>query len=115
MNRPVIKAIEIDLEKAMPDLSDYASCVHAFLFDRPKSQASKHDWLEKLLDTRMTELERWQPYFIAGGINDKNLELALKLNPFGVDLASSVEKEPGKKDPEKLESFFNALQGAQKC
>jgi phosphoribosylanthranilate isomerase len=45
--------------------------------------------------------------FLAGGLSVTNLEAALKkLNPYCVDVARGVEKEPGKKDPALLEEFI---------
>ena len=45
--------------------------------------------------------------FLAGGLNPDNIEEALKqVHPDGVDVASGVEKEPGKKDHQKMEQFI---------
>ena len=47
------------------------------------------------------------PFFIAGGLNSSNVEIAIKeLQPFGVDVITGVEEKPGKKDPEKVKSFI---------
>lgn len=48
------------------------------------------------------------PVFLAGGLNANNVREALnKVQPFGLDLCSSVRTEK-KLDPAKLEAFFNA-------
>ncbi|MCB1178310.1 MAG: phosphoribosylanthranilate isomerase [Leptospiraceae bacterium] len=51
-------------------------------------------------------------YFLAGGLNPNNVELAVKtLNPFGVDVASGVEIEPGMKDIELIKEFIKNAKG----
>ncbi len=47
--------------------------------------------------------------FIAGGINEHNVADVLRLKPFGVDLVSSLEAYPGKKDHEKMERFVKTV------
>ncbi|NQZ67312.1 MAG: phosphoribosylanthranilate isomerase [Lentisphaeria bacterium] len=43
---------------------------------------------------------------LAGGLNAGNIEAAIRLvNPYGIDLSSGLEKEPGIKDPEKIKLF----------
>ena len=61
-------------------------------------------------------LSRRTKIIVAGGLNAQNAPRALSLfNPFGLDVVSGVEREPGKKDPEKLRAFFEAVkQAAQK-
>ncbi len=115
MNRPVIKVVELDLLADIPDLSNYRAAVQAFLFDRPKSMSKTHDWIEQVASRYGDQLEPYQPFFIAGGLNSENLHHALSLNPFAIDLASGVESEIGKKDHQKLESFVIAMQGAKSC
>ena len=47
--------------------------------------------------------------FLAGGLNDKNVKLAIKkLNPFAVDVCSSIESSPGNKDFNKMKQFIEA-------
>jgi phosphoribosylanthranilate isomerase len=43
--------------------------------------------------------------FIAGGIDGRNVEDALRMKPFGIDLVSSLEASPGRKDHVKMEKF----------
>jgi phosphoribosylanthranilate isomerase len=51
--------------------------------------------------------------FIAGGIDEQNVREVLRLKPFGVDLVSSVEAHPGKKDHEKMEKFVKEVRRFQ--
>ena len=47
---------------------------------------------------------------LAGGISVENLEIIFnKIKPAGIDISSSLESEPGKKDREKMEDFFNKV------
>lgn len=47
--------------------------------------------------------------FIAGGIGVHNVEEVLRLRPFGVDLASSIEARPGIKDRAKMKKFVEKV------
>lgn len=47
--------------------------------------------------------------FVAGGMNEDNVEEVLALNPFGVDFVSSVESYKGKKDLFKMERLVNKI------
>ncbi len=47
--------------------------------------------------------------FVAGGLNEENLAAVLSLNPYGIDLVSSIEKEPGRKDRRRMKNFMNKV------
>jgi len=71
--------------------------------------------------TRIDErlVERLRPslpteWMLAGGLNASNVKDAtVRMQPWGVDVASGVETAPGVKDLEKLKAFVAAVRDAQ--
>jgi indole-3-glycerol phosphate synthase/phosphoribosylanthranilate isomerase len=47
--------------------------------------------------------------FVAGGLNPGNARAAARLGAYGLDVGSGVEAAPGRKDPQRLAAFFDAL------
>ncbi len=69
------------------------------------------DWDEAAPFVKL--LSREVKVIIAGGLEPGNVSHAIKLFlPWGVDVVSGVEKEPGKKDPEKIRAFVKAAKAA---
>ncbi len=56
------------------------------------------------------ELARQYPLFLAGGLTPENLSQALsRVRPWGVDVASGVERMPGIKDQAKMTAFIKTV------
>ena len=94
-----IQAVQVDGDGHVPNSqADY------LLFDAPVAGSGQtFDWGR--LDT--TELS--QPFFIAGGLNEDNVEEAIQhFSPFAVDVSSGVETE-GQKDHEKIRRFIERV------
>ncbi len=52
--------------------------------------------------------------FLAGGLDAGNVTGAIRaVHPFGVDTARGVEYAPGRKDPDKVRAFINAVKRSQ--
>lgn len=47
--------------------------------------------------------------FLAGGIGPANAAAAAAIGAHGIDIGSSIERQPGRKDPDKVEALFAAL------
>jgi phosphoribosylanthranilate isomerase len=54
------------------------------------------------------------PALLSGGLTPDNVEEGIAAAaPWGVDVASGVEAEPGRKDPDRLRDFFEAVRNAE--
>lgn len=59
------------------------------------------------------EFSKKTKVIVAGGLTPQNVTQAIGvLHPWGVDVVTGVEREPGKKDPEKVRAFIDAVRRA---
>lgn len=78
----------------------------AFLLD--KFQKGAYGGTGKTGDWKLAaEIAKDHSFLLAGGLNPENVAAAIQgVKPWGVDVASGVETERGKKDPEKIKTFI---------
>ncbi len=103
---PVIKAFRINGSFDYSLLNRYESA--SFLLDSYSADAyggtgKKFDW-ENIPGSLREKI------ILSGGVSAENIEYIFnEIRPAAVDLASSVEKAPGKKDEKKVNEFFNKI------
>ena len=98
----VIKAIRVRGRSDIADAERFHTDLH--MLDGP-GNGRPWDW--SLAAERRTRT----PLLLAGGLTAENVGEAIALvQPWGVDVASGVESEPGVKDPERLRAFMAAVE-----
>ncbi|UCD54913.1 MAG: phosphoribosylanthranilate isomerase [Candidatus Omnitrophota bacterium] len=103
----IIKSFKIKNFCNVSDINAYEDAAHYYLFDTyvegmPGGTGKTFNW--DILKYRPFE----KPIFLAGGLTPKNVEEAIrKAAPYAVDVASGVEKSPGKKDYGLLKEFID--------
>jgi phosphoribosylanthranilate isomerase len=78
--------------------------VDAYKSDQYGGTGSCVDW------SIAAEVARSTSLLLAGGLTSENVTTALStVRPWGVDVSSGVESEPGIKDQQKVEAFINTV------
>jgi phosphoribosylanthranilate isomerase len=106
-----IKTILADeLEFKLPGAMAASGAVDAWLLDSGAGSGKTFDWQA----ARKNLAGREGRFIIAGGLTPENVGDALRtFHPWGVDVVSGVEYEPGRKDWNKLKAFVAAVRKAE--
>jgi phosphoribosylanthranilate isomerase len=112
----VIKAAQVSGPGDVRDLERFHVDFH-LLDARARGPGREHlrggtgetfDW--RLLAERRSKV----PLILSGGLHPGNVAEAIaRGRPYAVDTASGTESAPGRKDPERLRAFFEAVRSAQ--
>ncbi len=110
----VIKAAQVSLAGDVRDVERFHVDFH-LLDARARTPGSEglrggtgesFDWT--LLGARSSKV----PLILSGGLDADNVAEAIAVaRPFAVDTASGTEAAPGRKDPQRLRAFFDAVPG----
>ena len=107
VERPVVKAIGLQGDVAS-GADDWPPRVLLLLdaFDRERRGGTGRtvNW------AAAAAIARRRPVLLAGGLTPENVADAVaRVRPFGIDVSSGVEREPGVKDHDRLRALFAAL------
>ncbi len=111
LGRPVIRGISLRDRTTLVAMAEYKgrARVRGFVLDAVSDAAyggtgNVADW------TLAAEAARSFLCLLAGGLTPGNVREAVqRVRPYGVDVSSGVEAEPGKKDPVKVSAFIRAM------
>ncbi len=102
----IIKTVHVSGEASIKEAVKFSKFADAILLDTSSKgmggSGKTHDWeiSKKIVDAVK------KPVILAGGLNPENVREAVEtVRPYGVDVASGVEREPGKKDYDKVKRF----------
>lgn len=102
-----IKAIRVKDNEAPREVESYSA--EAILFDKHSNESYggtgvSFNW--EILRNFHTS----KKVILSGGLSPENVAQAISIvNPYAVDVSSGVEGRPGKKSPEKLKRFIEAV------
>jgi phosphoribosylanthranilate isomerase len=106
----LMKAARVRDGAAVRSLSAYRTDFHLMDSHVPGTwggTGQRFDW------RLAAEHPRQPPLVLSGGLDPENVAGAIEVaRPFAVDVASGVEAEPGRKDPDKLRRFFDSVERA---
>lgn len=111
LDRPVLRAIRLKDRRSFLSLAEYKgrAGVRGFVVDAfsPNSYGGTGQTVDWAL---AGEAAKAAPVLLAGGLTPHNVREAIEqVRPYGVDVSSGVEASPGRKDPEKLATFIQAV------
>lgn len=112
IRRKVIKAFRIKDMQSVKKLSSFQ--VSGFLLDT--FSENLHGGTGKVFDWNLAlPAKKFGPVIMAGGLTPNNVQQAVRqIRPYGVDVCSGVESEPGIKDHKKVRAFLNNAKAGRK-
>lgn len=114
-NPPIIKAIKISDSHSLAQSLESSAQIGAdfILLDSPNAgSGTAFDWnalAQSLAKTQNFTREFQTRFFLAGGVNVENIQSAIALKPFCIDISSGIESN-GLKDFAKMQTIINATQ-----
>ena len=107
-----LKVNQSNKENVINKINKYQDQFFAFLIDNSEGHGTEFNFdivADIINNTNRARL------IIAGGININNIEKIIRdLNPYGIDVSSSLESKKGVKDPLKIEIFLNKINEIKK-
>ena len=112
IRRKVIKAFRIKDMQSVKKISNFQ--VSGFLLDTFSEKL--HGGTGKVFDWNLAlPAKKFGPVIMAGGLTPNNVQQAVRqIRPYGVDVCSGVESEPGIKDHKKVRAFLKNANAGRK-
>jgi phosphoribosylanthranilate isomerase len=105
---PIVRAVHLSQDGIEPDIADELVLLDAHDPERHGGTGRTIDW------QRASIVARSRRIILAGGLTPANVRQAIEdAHPYGVDVASGVESQPGIKNHELLRAFIAAARTAR--
>jgi phosphoribosylanthranilate isomerase len=108
----VYKAFRVrDLESLaeMPPYKTDAWLLDSYVPDKSGGTGARFNW-----DLAVEAQKLGRPIILAGGLTPGNVaEAVRRVRPYAVDVSSGVESSPGRKSPDRIRAFIEAVHSAQ--
>jgi phosphoribosylanthranilate isomerase len=110
--RPVVAVARVSGSGVEMPRADWLGRCRALLLDSATETGA--GGTGRTFDWRLAEARGpGVPILLAGGLTPENVGAAVRrVRPWGVDVASGVESAPGRKDPDRMKRFFEAVRQA---
>ena len=109
----VIKAFRVRGLESLIELPQYdtsAWLLDSYVPGQAGGTGARFKW-----DLALEAKKLGRPIILAGGLTPGNIALAVRqVRPFGVDVSTGVESEPGRKDVRKVQQFIEAARQADR-
>ena len=112
MRRRVIKAFRVKDMQSVKKLTNFQ--VSGFILDT--FSESLHGGTGKVFDWNLVlPAKKFGPIIMAGGLSPNNVRQAIqRVRPYGVDVCSGVESQPGIKDHKQIRDFLKNAKAGRK-
>ena len=115
LKKKIILALQVNTsnkDDVINKINKYYDQFFGFLIDNSEGHGTEFNFniVADIIDNT-----KGASIIVAGGININNIEIIIKnLNPYGIDVSSSLESEKGVKDPLKIEIFLKKVNEIKK-
>ena len=93
---------------ALPAYQDEAWLLDSYVAGQLGGTGARFNW-----DLAAEAVRQSRMVLLAGGLNAENAaEAVRRVRPYGLDVSSGVESDPGRKDPVRVRAFIAAARGA---
>jgi phosphoribosylanthranilate isomerase len=116
LRNQLIGSVNANSSNSLKLAVEYSHIFNSILLDTADYEGlggtgKSHNWN---LSRRIKDRIYPTPLILAGGLTPKNIREAIQIvDPYGVDVSSGVEKEPGIKDHEKIHDFIRRAKEAK--
>jgi phosphoribosylanthranilate isomerase len=104
------RVLDDDVLDAIRDSGESTFLLDTWSQDAPGGTGRTFDW------GVARRAREWGRVILAGGLHAENVGQAIReARPFGVDVSSGIEEEPGRKSAERIRAFVSAVREADRA